>query len=229
MVDHDDLVVSGAIDLSTSLREADELLLTSVDEIIGMAIAQGDPRVAAKFARGLRSNLQASGLALAKLLFSLSEAWKTFQSAGIEEDFVDWVYAEIGVSTNTTTKYVNMWRSIFANPEISRDIKDKLETKPMRSLLLLTAAAREDDLPWERVVEAETPAEVSSIVREIRGERTSSGSAVRLYVKKDGTLIAIQGDKRVSFGFLYVDARPENVLVDRAITRVLSGAGISEE
>ena len=152
-----------------------------------------------------------------------------FQSAGVDDEFIDVVYAEMGVAPGTTTKYVALWQSIFANPDIPDDIKEKLEGKSMRSLILLTAAARDGDLDWDRVVEATTPSEIREIVRELRGQQTSSVSAVTLEINlRNGMLTARKGDEQVNFGILSIKDYKNDPLIATAIDRVRSSAGIME-
>lgn len=222
--------IGNGIDTAIQLRPSDKEVLNMVDAAIDAAVAQGDISPAITFGRALRRQMQVSGLALAKLLYRLQDTWELFRSAGVDDEFVDVVYAEMGVAPGTTTKYVALWSSIFANPQIPDEVKDALENKPIRSLILLTAAAREENLDWNRVLEATTPHEIREIVRETRGEQTSSSSALILEMNvRNGILTARKGDESISFGALTVKDYTKNKLVRAAIDRVVTAAGIMEK
>jgi len=222
--------LGNGIDTAVRLRPSDKDVLNMVDAAIEAAVAQGDLTPAMTFGRALRRQMQASGLALAKLLYRLQEKWELFQAAGIDDEFVDVIYAEMGVAAGTTNKYVALWSSIFANPQIPDSIKDALEDKPIRSLILLTAAAREENLDWDKVVDATTPHEIREIVREARGQQTSSHSALVLEINvRNGILTARRGDTQVNFGALTVKDYNKNDLIKAAIDRVVSSAGILEK
>lgn|SRR5574340_608681 len=222
--------IGNGIDTAIQLKAGDREVLRMVDTAVDSAIAQGDLGPAITFGRALRRQMQASGLALAKLLYKLREAWELFKAAGIDDDFVDVIYTEMGVAPGTTAKYVALWESLFANPQIPPEVKQNLESKPMRSLILLTAAARDEDFDWEKVVDATTPHEIREIVREHRGQQTSSGSALILEINlRDGKLTARKGDETAAIGVLAVKEYPTNPLVASAIDRILSSAGIMEK
>lgn len=222
--------LGNGIDTSIQLKSGDREVLKLVDNAVDAAIAQGDVMPAIVFGRALRRQMQASGLALAKLLYRLHEGWELFQAAGMDDEFVDVIYAEMGVAPGTTTKYVALWESLFANPQIPAEVKENLEGKPIRSLILLTASARDEDFDWEKVVDASTPHEIREIVREHRGMQTSAGTAVTLEISlKDGKITARKGDQYRVVGMLLVKEYKKDELVRAGIDRIISSAGIMEK
>lgn len=222
--------LGNGIDTAIQLKSGDREVMNMVDHVVDAAIAQGNLTMATSYGTALRRQMQASGLALAKLLYRIKESWELFQAAGVDDEFVDVIYAEMGIAPGTTVKYVALWDSLFANPQIPAEVKEVLEGKPMRSLILLTAAARDEDFDWEKVVEATTQHEIRDIVRDHRGQQTSSGSAIRLEIDlRDGKITATKGDETVPVGVLALKHYKTIPLVASAIDRIISSAGIMEK
>lgn len=222
--------LGNGIDTAIQLQPGDRQVMTMVDAVVDAAVAQGNLTMVTTYGMALRRQMQTSGLALAKLLYRVKESWGLFKAAGIDDEFVDVIYAEMGVAPGTTTKYVALWEAIFANPNIPIEVKENLEGKPMRSLILLTASARDEDFEWEKVMDAATPSEIREIVREHRGQQTSSGSAMRIEIDlRDGKLTARKGDETVPVGVLAIKQYKTNPLVASAIDRIISGADIMEK
>ena len=222
--------LGNGIDTAVQLKTGDKEVLKMVDQTIDAAIAQGDIMPVMVFGRALRRQMQASGLALAKLLYRLSESWELFKAVGVDDEFVDVVYADMGIAPETTTKYVALWGAIFENPAVPIEVKESLESKPMRSLILLTAAARDEEFDWAKVVDATTPAEIREIVREHRGQQTSSKTAVTLELDlRNGQITARQGDQWRIVGVLLIKEYKQDPLVATGIDRIVNSAGIMEK
>lgn len=213
------------------LTDNDKQLFRDVDEILKTSMEMADPGIATNFGNELRKNVRVSGVALAKLLWGLSDDWEFYTSQGIVEDSVwDVIHSDMGVPPGTARPYVRIWESLFANPEIPDDIKERLLTKPIRALKLLPALSNEDDVDWEEISMAHDYGEMRKIVREIRGEATSSGTS--LYIKLDvrnGQLAAKQGDRPyVPFGVLNLTAGESDPVIKSAIERIIERAGVIE-
>ena len=217
-------------DLAVTLTAGDRKIFELVDTTVEQAISQNNIQPVMAMGRALKRNLQASGLALSKLLYRAREVWELL---GYDEDMFESIYAEMGISHSTAHKYINMWEAVFANPDIPDDVKEDIEGKPIKALLLLTAAAREGQISnedWDKIAEASTSSEVRNIVRDIRGERTSSRTAMVLELNmKSGVLVARRGGERdTTIGVFNVGQRTQNDLVEAAITKIISNCGIME-
>jgi hypothetical protein len=117
--------------------------------------------------------------------------WNEFN---VEDNFVDTIESEMGLAPQTVRKYKEAWRKIFANPSISKDVKEKLLGKSVKSLLLLAPAAGEDvPIDWDVVVSSTNDEEIREEVRRVNGEKTSSGSSILISLARDGTLNAQKG------------------------------------
>lgn len=226
----------GSMDQNLVPSNSDLKLFEDIDDIIVKSINTGDPSLAFGFGQGLITrSLVSGGPALAKLLFKLKENWNLFQAAGYEEEFEDVAYVHIGLKQDTVRKYVRMWESVFENPNIADDIKEKLIGRGVKQLLLLTAAAREglgrDVL--EKIADAPDEREVRDIIRAERGERTSSGTARRIQIQvstsdrfRKGTLLVRKGSTVETIGRLDIDS--DNELVNHSVTGIINGMGIQE-
>lgn len=218
------------------LHENDLKVLDTVNEVVGKAVMSGNPLVATEFVNELRKDVQVKGLALAKLLWAVQENWHVFERAGIADDFVTFMNVQTGVSRQTIVKYARMWKNIFANPDIEQKFKDELMGKDIKSLLLLTALASEgiEQETMEKIVQATDTEAVREVVREERGEATSSKTALRIYYQMrdgdqfpPGTLFIRSGNgKPTIIGTLAHGSGDEDV--EKAINRILNATHITE-
>lgn len=208
--------------------------LSEVDDVIVRSITAGDPLIACQFGLNLKRAAALKGLALAKLLHGLRANWETFQAAGIEEEFEDFVQANMDVTAQTARKYSDMWKNIFVSDFVPDELKNRLREKPIQQLLLLNAAAEEGSLTqeeWETVVVADE-SKIREIVKTARGIQTSSKTAIVIVVvRRDdakypkGSLLAIQDGVTEVIGFL---KEPESDFANKAIARLLNSAHVQE-
>jgi hypothetical protein len=219
-----------------ALNENDLKIFTTVDDIMEKAILSGNPLMATELANDLIRSGQVRGLALAKLFWEVSTNWDKFQAAGIDDDWVSFMNVNTGRSRQTITKYAAMWNNIFQNPEITSEFKRQLMNKDIKSLLLLTAYAREgfDEKTIEKIVEAADSESVREVVRGERGDATSSKTALKIYYQiregskqVPGTLF-IRDNKGVPviIGTLFIDSGYSDI--EKAINRILNSAHIME-
>ena len=226
--------MSDDVAIVSSIQLSGESIIQNIDEAVNRSIAAGDPLIALEYGRSLQLEGQVRGLALAKMLYKMKKNWAIFVSAGVEDDFETIVYSVNGYKPGTIDKYVRLWENVFENATLEDELKNRLAALPIGQLLLLSAAASDGDLSradWDKVTIASNKEEVRDIVREARGERTSSGTAVslKLYDREGGqyprgTLVAYQGDESIVVGYLTMD--DESPLFDKAKSRLVNGAGI---
>lgn len=225
---NDELV--GTMDQSIDLTPGDLAVFTQVDELIDRSIISGDLSRPMQFGRGLKRSAQATGLALAKLLSRIQDHWPQYQAAGIDDEFVDVMQSELGLSPQTVLKYSSMWKAIFDNGEVAEDTKQRLLGKPIKSLLLLTAGAREGSLDLDKIAECVTPHEIHQLVKESRGEQTSSGSRVLIAINvRTGELLAKLGDGVwENFGLINLESQNNSPAIAKAVERILKSAGVMQ-
>lgn len=212
------------------LTGAEQKVFSLVDQAVKKAVKSGDAQILIDHAMLLRRQGQVSGLALSKLLYEWREVC---EDLGMEKsDWADAVSAETGLSLQTIRKYSEMWQHIFTKGH-PQDILSRLAGQPVQNLLLIAPAAKEDQLrteDWERLSEAVDRTEVKEIIREIRGNKTSSGSGLIIRLTRDGVLQARRGDMEyIGVGYLNLEERQGSEIVDAAISRILRAAGIIEQ
>jgi hypothetical protein len=202
--------------------------LQFVDDVVDRAISVGSDREMVGFGASLRQGVQVNGLSLAKLLYRWLQHAEEF---GIgPDDFVDHIYANLGISAQTTRKYTLMWKTIFEDAKLDEGIYLALMGKPIQGLLSLTAAAREEQLDsedWQEIANAPDAAAMSEVVRKKRGEQTSSKTRIVITWDRDGTLTARQGDDFEGIGFLKPDC--ETQFGSAAVDRLLTKGGVVEK
>jgi len=218
------------------LRDAERSIFGTVDEVLGRALTVGDPLIALEYVQSLQKDSLVKGLAIAKMMYKIKQNWQLFEIAGVQDTFENVVETQNGYAPATVEKYIRMWESIFENDSIPEDIKNQLSGRPIRDLLLLTAAAREGSLnddDWERVSVAADSQGVREIVRKARGEATSSRSAITIFLQvRDGaypmgSLYIARDGVRTMIGSLDVESEDDDV--KKAIARICNSAHVLEK
>ena len=218
--------------------ENEIVTLDSVDESLEYALANSDPGIMMDTYVGLNRRATVTALASIKALWLMHENWSRFQEKGIEGSAEEFALQRSGLAPATYSKYLRMWRGIFANENISDQTKSLLQGRTIQELLLIAPAASEGDLDDEQLKQvalgAKTKHDVQQEIKKARGERTSSKSALTLYFAVQdgeqtpkGTIYTyIKGSRQV-VGYLVTDTQiPE---VDRLIDRIVSSAGMVEK
>lgn len=218
------------------LEQKDLSYFDVVDEIVGRSVAAGDPMIALEYVQGLQREGFVKGLAIAKLMYRLKQSWSLFQAAGTDDEFEFVVESVIGYRPATTNKYINLWESVFENPALSDDLKQALAGKPIESLLLVVAAAREgslEDEDWKHIASSSDIREIRSRIRERRGDVTSSKNARLPSLfrreqggKAKGTLIITAGGEQKVVGYLNLDTGDRDV--DEYINKMINALRILE-
>jgi len=220
-------IITAGSDISPVLSRKDVEFLNEVDRVIAQSILQADPTYAFDFGRMVWKDGHLKGLALAKFLAKLNQQWYQFGAGDVQERFEDAVTAEIGISAQTVRKYSSMWENLFENDEIPEETKKLLYGKPIKSLLLLTAVARDGELiDWHDVGEASTGNEIRDLVRAVRGEQTSSSSALRIVLDRQGRLKVQKGmGESTVIGTINLELLSDPDL-KKAVMRIVDRAGI---
>lgn len=219
--------ISGANDLTLILTNTQLARLKEVDEVIDRAILTGDPLFAFRWVLGIRAEVQVRGVQVACVLARIEEQWKNF---GVDDDFISVAEAETGLSVETIKKYTRLYRQIFGNEKLSEGEKQKLAGLPIRELMKVAPALADGQVSVDDVVNATTEGEINQIVREARGAKTSSETRITILLDRTGQLKVRQGSDGPfePFGFLHLEKGKENLVVQRAIDRIVQNLGILE-
>lgn len=180
-----------------------------------------------QYLRKIKQEGQIRGIMLAKVLYEMKRLWSTF--SGIDDSFENTIEAEGIASAQTARKYTRMWEVLFEGDYFSAEEKMDLMGKNMRSLLRMTPGIADgslEDLKSE-LLTAPDEYEVRKIVREARGEQTSSGTRVTLFIDRHGILKAKRGDgNMINFGSLILNPKENQELINTAVERILGAAGV---
>jgi hypothetical protein len=223
------LVIHGkSLDQSHPLDRADiQDAFAEVDSILDEIRNTHDVEKAFEKGREYKADIQVKGLALAKLLYGMYQDWEKY---GLEEAFAPRVEYEWGFHRGTVNQYVNVWKSVFDNDEIPDDAREKLYERPMQTLKRLTRPVNKnafEESDWEEIVKLPDDKSVKEYVNEKMGKSPKGRPALTISMYPDGSLIAFEGDRRVSLGVLRNS--PED-LKDRtrwkAIERIKNNADI---
>jgi hypothetical protein len=213
----------------------DVKIFVEIDDVLRRSIVIGDPLVAIEYGSELIAGARLKGYALAKLLHGIKTNWEIYSRAGTEDSFESMIHAQIGISPETSEKYVRMWQSIFENPDVDQQTRELLFGKPIEYSLLLTASVADGDLQGDSLkmaAVAEDKSELRSIIRKARGDKTSSGTAVLLFItmRDKGNTPAYtifckrKNEKRI-LGTLLA---PMDELSEKGISKLLGGAKVME-
>ena len=201
----------------------------SLAQTIFKAMEDGDLPTINNFILALRKNNHFSALILAEVLTKLHDNWAHIsRRAGIQDDFVSYAEGEFLVSPQTVNKYTSMWRAVFDNPNIPANVKDALKYKPINFLLRLTALAMESPSNeiWEQVLACETVGELRQLIRELRGEATSSKTAITFHYRiREGTIIGKQGDESIILAVVSKNPTNKELLI-KLLAVLLERAGV---
>jgi len=218
------------LDQEVHLLPAELLVLDKVDETITKSLAAGDPNIAFGLINALRRSTQVAGISAAKLFSKMKDVWDVFAT---DETFEDYASAETGYSPQTIRKYCDAWEYVINNDDVPEKLRSRMFGKTWGSILLMAPAAKADELTtevWEELAAAPDKATVRNIIHEVRGNRTSSNTAIKLflYTRGDnkGQLVASKEDKMYPIGYLDLDSA--DTVVVAAITRIMGAAGVLE-
>lgn len=206
-------------------------VIGKADDLITQALASNSPAMVFEEISFLRRDTQMRHVLIAKLLSDLEKNWKNIEGVDPSMDaFMEAATAETGLAARTIQPYIRMWRAIFENKKVPSTMRQTMLAWDMRTLNYIGPSAGDGTLDgkWDDLKKCATPAEVKSLVRDLRGARTSSSSAVHIYLGRDGRLKTRRGSagKYTDVGYLNVKTDDELALI--AINRIINAAGIVE-
>jgi hypothetical protein len=196
-----------------------EKMNTEVDDIMAIAVETGDPTPALDFAASLAATGYLRGIQLARLLYEIDEAWDKFDTDDTAEDAV---FKHMGTSPVTFHQYTRMYRYVLKD-------RPRLVGKPIRGLIGLIAAARDeefDDDDWEEIYNAMDVASMLAVRYRVRGLQTSGHARIVIEHSRDGYVRARRGEETEELGFL--TRSPKTDVGRRALDRIQRGSGMVE-
>jgi len=223
--------VSSSLDqaLAISYQEI-EIAAGRAHEIAHKAL--GNPDIAFRYAVSLRKADHLQGVELAALFYELRKEHKKY-GFEMEEDFYDTAYERTGYAIETVKKYADMWEHVLGpNSKLPKPMRARLASLPIRTQLLLTGMAREDKITpkqWEIVSKAPDHQTVQEFIRKVRGARTSSKTAIRIYLERNKSIVAYQGNIGPIELMILVPnegTKQEKEIRTKAVERMLNAPGV---
>lgn len=186
------------------IKEAREEIFDRVNAVIEQSLLRG-PEIALQYGMGLRKVGTIKGYALAHLLWELKRNWDIYAT---DDDFETGVFKEMGLSTDTTYKYVRLWQDIFENQGIPDSTKRHLLGLPLNTTNLLVSAARRGEIEdWEEVESAVDQRAIRELVKKAKGKMPSDDIGPHYMVERDGRLRGRLGKSPyIELGFIRREA-----------------------
>ncbi len=194
-----------------------EKMNEEINVVMAIATQSGNPEPALDFAASLAATGYLRGIQLARLLYELEEAWSKFDT---DDSVEDAVFKHLGTSPVTFSQYTRMYRYVLKD-------RPRLIGKPVRGLIGLIAAARDDEFDdddWEEIYDTVDVAGMLAVRDRVRGIQTSGHARIVIEHSRDGYIKARKGDEVEELGFL--TRKPLTEVGRRALDRMIRGAGI---
>lgn len=220
--------VGGGSDL-TKRQVGDEEILQMLDQRIDNAILTHDIDPVISEIANLRQAARIVGIALVHLLGRIAENWSSF---GINEDPIDYLYAETGVSKTTVDRYIKVYKMLKEAPE---DLRPQLQQMNVKALIPVGYALAQghvlEDKDWKEVVAAGTYDEVAFLMREVKGSRPRT-SGLRMWVNRKGEVFSFASDEDGNEERRFICVLPVesgDPIIEKSVERMIRNSGMMVE
>jgi len=197
-----------------------------VDRIIAQAIQEKDSELVLTTIVHLVAGFRKSGLCLAKLLYEAQKCWLVLDAG---DNFYDMMFERTGISTTTIDRYISVW-SMYAQKDIPEDFQQRIKLFPMKNQIPIAKAIEQgiDFTPeqWESLSMAPDNSSLLAEIRKAKGQEPRKNS-LTITLKRGGSLEMYYQNTKYDLGWL--NTEDTNEIVQKAISRILAGAGIRRE
>ena len=207
------------------------IVLKRVDEIVDAAVLSKNPETAIDVISRLVQVNKLSGLGLARVLWQLSRRWSEL---GMGDAFVDVVFERAGLSPDTIRRYIQGWDSI-ENMDVDDETRSNLLDHGIKAIIAIAqkesrSGRRFTRHQLKRISKSEDLSSLRRTMDDILGIATSNQDNLLLHLKRDGSLEAWKGNRKVSVGYLmYGKDDMEDLIRKQAINRLIESVGIIVE
>jgi len=221
---NDELLVLGEMDQDLGIGDREQELLRRVQNEINLAADHGDIDRAIKVCDYFQRAAKLSGKSLAHALSTMHTRWSDF---GIGEEFIDYIYARIGLHRHTVERYIKV--AVLLEQEVPEKYRHQIEGKGIQQLIPIANAMSQgyeiDNQTWEKLVGATNYAEVREVINTDVRRASPREGALSIQVTRAGSLLVYKGGQSPKFaGTLEVnDPSPE---VQQAVERIIKNSGI---
>lgn len=224
--------IVSTMDSQLPILEADEkLIYKRVDHALTQVYRYADTSEAFALAKTLIGAQKISGLALAKIFHGIKSVCKDLYPD--EDAMYQDIYFQLGSVKSTVDSYALVWKLVDGE-YVPKDYLPEIKSNTMRALTVIATLVDEkhdyykkmDTEDWARIAHAPDGHTVNQLVREIKGKQPHE-DAITLRLLKDGKIQLLMTNKITTIGWLEVGST--DVDVNRAVDRIVRGAGIIEE
>lgn len=217
----DELMIISPLD--QSLDSDSSGILDWIDKLIDQSLKEHDASIVLNGLRGLIKVTKTSGLGLAKGLYLTKTNWAEF---GIEDEFENVAYAELGIHRHTVDRYVDVW-AMYARNAIPNEFIEQVQQQNIKAQIPIAKAIAQgyeiDFQDWKELANASDFTEVARLVREVKGKPPRKGS-LQILMNFDGELKVFSDGEFYQLGWLNISSEAEPV--HKAIDRIVSNGGV---
>jgi hypothetical protein len=199
-----------------------------VDDIIAESLRQKDPVIALRGISQMEGFTRIVGDGLAKALWELKANWSAYD---LEEDFYDFVLEHSSLAKATIDRYILTWE-MFHNKCIPEKLVVQIKGRTMRDQIEIAKIADRvelSDKDWKEIAACANGHEVIAMKRKLLNQKPLK-SGVTLRLRRNGDVEAYDASGKKHFvGSLEIDQRKTDEVIDKAINRIVRGAGMLEE
>lgn len=223
MTEHDDMMLLG--DLSPTVPTDNGWVLNRIDEVIDESVEKHAALIALNVGRQLREISRISGLAVAKLIYGMRENWDKYND--VNDSFEDVVSSYIDIHKDNVSRYANVW-ALFAENAVPKELEEDIQNRNIKDLIPIGLAISQgyeiEQKEWDKLAAAADYNTVLQVLREDVKNKPPRKGSLQLYMDRSGNIWAFQDEKRTFAGYLEID--DESEAVQKAVNRIISGAGI---
>lgn len=219
--------------------DQDETVIATVDKVIGDSLEEGSFEFAFNLISRYRSLNRVSDLGVAKTLHGVNQYWDKVEHED-GDTFFNWSGRATGYVTLTVERYLGVWE-MLSGGYIPEQYQHSIYTHTIRQLfkvypLVVTPRKQAnkytyidqdyiiEDEDWLALSEANDERRVVEIVHRINGKERNK-NFMSLKIDSKGDIIVYQNNEQFSVGFLNIGS--QDLLVHKAIRRIMDGAGIT--
>lgn len=228
---HSSLPTSLSLPVETGLdqpvrRPFASKVLDEVAQTIRYAKRENSLDLALSFAEKLDGALNLSGKGLAWALYQIQKEFFPED----QEGFLETIFSRLGKAPDTIKRYLKAGDTIaYLNAECSADVRNLWLDRPVQDLIALAQARAEHGNFTARQIatlaKATDNSDLRKNIRALTGKEETESTAIMLELRKDGTLVAYQADKRVEIGYL----GSKDPIGKRAIARIIGRSHIKDK
>lgn len=221
--------IETGLDQPNRQPDADKIL-GEVQSTVRYAKRENSLELALAFAGRIDKAINLGGKALGYALYCIQKEFFPEEGGKLSEEFVETMLAKTGKAPDTIRKYHRVGETLeYMRTQLAPEVRQQWLDRPIQDLIALGQARREHgDFTLREISKLAKAPDNSSLrksLRELSGKDEGESTVLLVKVRRDGTLVAYQGDDQEEIGQLY-DKCGE--LGQKAIARIMRRSSIQE-